>query len=537
MASGWVPGWLGRLLPGAAGPAAPAEGRAPPPLPDGSRPAAAPPRAPGDPGPGPGSGGEPVRPRKPGNAYNLFFADMRAAGQAAGVPQQWRALPGPAKAAYQARARAAKAAYQAELAAYEACVAGRRAEAATTVRAAALQDLAPEALAAELRAAEVALEEAEAAARRLRREVARRNNRDWARGLPLNVLDGIALALVAAADREFPDLKAFNEAELDGMSPARRLRRAAKQGHDGLLPFSLTCKGWRECQLRTGKMRTRVGGLIGQSGADLKMLMWARDRGGGGGCRDHAAVKLLNWEGGTYFRCYSLCALAAAWGNMEAMLEMRSRLRLPWGVHARVSLSNSTDGPYVVHGDAIMCFIAAREGHLEILKYLRKQEIQWVGREIGYEAAKGGHLHILNFLYADLDCLFENCTCSVDNDMCIFAARGGHVATLKWLKAKGAPFSVHLCSEAAGNGHLRTLQWLRERGCPWDDVTIDAAKEGRHRACLEFALANGCPNPNGVTAAEADLTDEDMPPLEQGEGSYDDDYGYSSDYDDSYSYD
>ena len=34
-----------------------------------------------------------------------------------------------------------------------------------------------------------------------------------------------------------------------------------------------------------------------------------------------------------------------------------------------------------------------------------------------------------------------------------------------------------------------------------------------------------------------DLTDEDMPPLEQGEGSYDDDYGYSSDYDDSYSYD
>ena len=216
---------------------------------------------------------------------------------------------------------------------------------------------------------------------------------------------------------------------------------------------------------------------------------------------------------------------------------MRSRLLLPWGVHARVSLSNSTDGPYVVHGDAIMCFIAAREGRLEILKYLRKQEIQWVGREIGYEAAKGGHLHILNFLYADLDCLCENCTCSVDNDMCIFAARGGHVATLKWLKAKGAPFSVHLCSEAAGNGHLRTLQWLRERGCPWDDVTIDAAKEGRHRACLEFALANGCPNPNGVTAAEADLTDEDMPPLEQGEGSYDDDYGYSSDYDDSYSYD
>ena len=60
------------------------------------------------------------------------------------------------------------------------------------------------------------------------------------------------------------------------------------------------------------------------------------------------------------------------------MLEMRGRLRLPWGVHARVSLSNSTDGPYVVHGDAIMPFIAAREGRLEILKYLRKQEIQWV---------------------------------------------------------------------------------------------------------------------------------------------------------------
>ena len=31
-----------------------------------------------------------------------------------------------------------------------------------------------------------------------------------------------------------------------------------------------------------------------------------------------------------------------------------------------------------MHGDAIMPFIAAREGRLEILKYLRKQEIQWV---------------------------------------------------------------------------------------------------------------------------------------------------------------
>ena len=66
------------------------------------------------------------------------------------------------------------------------------------------------------------------------------------------------------------------------------------------------------------------------------------------------------------------------------MLEMRGRLRLPWGVHARVSLSNSTDGPYVVHGDAIMPFIAAREGRLEILKYVTPGGARWEGRRTDF---------------------------------------------------------------------------------------------------------------------------------------------------------
>ena len=43
--------------------------------------------------------------------------------------------------------------------------------------------------------------------------------------------------------------------------------------------------------------------------------------------------------------------------------------------------------------------------------------------------------------------------------LCVAAARGGHLETLKWLEANGCELEDNLCSSAARGGHLEVLQW------------------------------------------------------------------------------
>ena len=52
------------------------------------------------------------------------------------------------------------------------------------------------------------------------------------------------------------------------------------------------------------------------------------------------------------------------------------------------------------------------------------------------------------------------------DDLCRFAAEGGHLAVLKWARAHGYPWNEMTCANAAINGHLAVLQWARAHGCP-----------------------------------------------------------------------
>ncbi len=50
---------------------------------------------------------------------------------------------------------------------------------------------------------------------------------------------------------------------------------------------------------------------------------------------------------------------------------------------------------------------------------------------------------------------------SYTGQLCMYAARGGHLATLQWLHKHGAPWDTWTCTSAAASGHLATLQWSR----------------------------------------------------------------------------
>ena len=60
---------------------------------------------------------------------------------------------------------------------------------------------------------------------------------------------------------------------------------------------------------------------------------------------------------------------------------------------------------------------------------------------------------------------------------CAFAARGGHLEVLKWLRGDGFEWCNRTCRNAVQHGHVEVLRWARQKGCPWDADTRDLAAE------------------------------------------------------------
>jgi hypothetical protein len=80
--------------------------------------------------------------------------------------------------------------------------------------------------------------------------------------------------------------------------------------------------------------------------------------------------------------------------------------------------------------------------------------------------------------------------------MCHYAARGGHLKVLQWLRLPGkpegqCPWDAMTCANAAEGGHLEVLQWLRrpnkpEGQCPWNQWTCAYAAKGAQLDVLKW---------------------------------------------------
>ena len=123
--------------------------------------------------------------------------------------------------------------------------------------------------------------------------------------------------------------------------------------------------------------------------------------------------------------------------------------------------------------DERACAWAADGGHLEILKYLREvAKAPWDWR-IAAWAAKNGHLHILEYL-AD----------------------------------RKFAFNTTACIAAAMHGHLDCLKYLRETAkAPWDSWAVRDAHYYKQPECLQYLLDNNCPLPYGWRYENGELHD------------------------------
>ena len=71
---------------------------------------------------------------------------------------------------------------------------------------------------------------------------------------------------------------------------------------------------------------------------------------------------------------------------------------------------------------------------------------------------------------------------------CTIAASNGNLDVLKWLRLQSCGWDAETCYAAAEAGHLEVLQWLRRQTppCPWDPDQILRAT--RFTDCEEIAV-------------------------------------------------
>ena len=188
--------------------------------------------------------------------------------------------------------------------------------------------------------------------------------RDWAGGLPDEVLATVAGKVVAQTEAGWAaQLKAWDYSE----GEIQEIMAYRKRKGNCLFVFARVCKGWRKAQLKVGgRLRTRVRSDVLLPG-NVALVKWALAEGcpreGVGVTMAHAAARyghfeLVKWlcgEGG-FAMDERVMEDAAKSGNLELVKCLRGK-GCPWGKHA--------------------CYFAVDQGHVEVLHWVRENGCPW----------------------------------------------------------------------------------------------------------------------------------------------------------------
>ena len=166
------------------------------------------------------------------------------------------------------------------------------------------------------------------------------------------------------------------------------------------------------------------------------------------------------------------CALAAVNGHLEVLKYLREEAKAPW--------------------DWRSAAWAAEYGHLHILEYLVERKYDKYNEGACERAAANGHLECLKYLHEEAKVPWASGTAS-------WAALKGHLHILEYLvERKYDKYNVIACRNAAENGHLDCLKYLHETAkAPWDEWSVYHAHKNDHPDCVQYLLVNDCPLPFG----------------------------------------
>lgn len=101
---------------------------------------------------------------------------------------------------------------------------------------------------------------------------------------------------------------------------------------------------------------------------------------------------------------------------------------------------------------------AAESGNLETTKFCVKH-FCGDGEGVDIAAARGGHLHILEWIITIRPKLSHRCV--------LAAAEKGNLEILKWLYTHGCELTEGTFVSAMESGSIKTARWCLENACPW----------------------------------------------------------------------
>ena len=160
-----------------------------------------------------------------------------------------------------------------------------------------------------------------------------------------------------------------------------------------------------------------------------------------------------------------LCEEAAKNGDLEMLILLRTEYECPW--------------------DTMTCNLAAKHGHLNIIKWARNQNppCPW-SRSTCHYAAKNGHLHVLEWVRS------QDPPCDWNEETCALAGENGHLDVLKWLRSQEppCPWNETLCQKAAENGQFYIIQMALDSKppCPCDGTSFINAAQNEHLQIMRY---------------------------------------------------
>ena len=220
--------------------------------------------------------------------------------------------------------------------------------------------------------------------------------REWAGGLPTEVLAKVAEALVAQAEAAWA---AQLEESYPFLSEERIQAEMAKRQREGncLFPFARVCKDWRKAQLLVGgPLRSQAHSDVAMPGS-VALAKWALEEGCSGKKNEH----------------WSLAHAAASHGHRELVQWLCG------------------DGGFAM--DWAVMWKAAKSGNLELVRWLRAEGCPW-NSTASASAAGSGHLEVLQWLRTN--------GCPWDWFTCVRAVDSGHVGVLRWARENGCEWDA-----------------------------------------------------------------------------------------------
>ena len=125
-------------------------------------------------------------------------------------------------------------------------------------------------------------------------------------------------------------------------------------------------------------------------------------------------------------------------------------------------------------------------------------------RTVSLNAAEFGQLEMLKLARAN-GALWD--VWAWNSKLCAHAAKGGHLEVLRWARKQSCAWNEGTCTWAGEGGHLELLQWWRANGCPWILETYELAEAGEHYEAMAWMIQNGIQDLDGFFEAFAEDLD------------------------------